>query len=471
MTSKAVVYNLQSKFLSQKCHNCFKTMANIMVCSKCKMSGYCSSECQRADWESHKITCKMRSQIASLQLQSTELQDNALLLLKCCGKIKQQQQQQQMEGCEYKDVDVCTNVNGIITCSHLHCLNMCVHNRKLNLSELQLVQLASKKFEMDMSTVTNLYLAFESNNFGILDELLECVAAGVFPSTAVINHSCLPNCILRYKKEINEPPIVEVVAITDIEKGTEITHSYVDCTLISGERKQRLKDYYGFDCTCERCSKKVNEKLPMFFFEDIKDPAELRKLLLENAKEDEGIIAVRHDGEVDSGIIAMETKQHTVEGNEKSFLKVKESLSIYHSELTQRADEVDESVVHESEIKNLINVIKTMQEAFGEYNSDVYTFRGQLMSAYLLSGQYQLAAIECAHIVNYQLLCYYTIPNHPLLGLQMFTLADLWETIGDTERAQELYRMSNEILMITHGKHSEMCSRLAGKVDTACPST
>ena len=86
------------------------------------------------------------------------------------------------------------------------------------------------------------------------------------------------------------------------------------------------------------------------------------------------------------------------------------------------------------------------------------------MSTFLLSGQYRLAAVECEYIVNYLLLCYYTIPNHPLLGLQMFTLADLWETIGDTERAQDLYRMSNEILTITHGIHSEMCTRLAGKL-------
>ena len=87
MCSRAVAYNLQSKFMSQKCHNCFKTHSKIMMCSKCKMSGYCSSECQRADWVSHKITCKMRNQIAALQLQSEQMLDNAMLLLKFCNNL------------------------------------------------------------------------------------------------------------------------------------------------------------------------------------------------------------------------------------------------------------------------------------------------------------------------------------------------------------------------------------------------
>ena len=471
MCSRAVAYNLQSKFMSQKCHNCFKTHSNIMMCSKCKMSGYCSSECQRADWVSHKITCKMRNQIAALQLQSEQMLDNAMLLLKFCDRIKHlgDRTDSSSSSSSNGNGETCMDVNGTVICGLDHCLSMQVHNRKLDLTELNLIQMVAKNFEMNMSKVTNLYLAFESNNFGILDELLECVAAGVFPSTAIINHSCLPNCILRYRKDKNEAPIVEVVAITNIKKGVEITHSYVDCTIISGERKQKLFDIYKFDCVCDRCTSTgtIDEKLPTFFFEDIKDPIQLRKLLLDNAKEEVGIIAVQQDGQVDLNKVTMEAKQHSVEGDTEKLKTVKEALLEYHTAemmAAQASSNCNDEGIHQNEIKNLLNVIKAMQEAFGEYNSDVYTLRGQLMHAYLLSGQHQLALLECVYIVNYLLLSYYTIPNHPLLGLQMFTLADLWEINGDMDKAQEMYRMSNEILTITHGKRSEMCSRLAGKL-------
>ena len=165
--------------------------------------------------------------------------------------------------------------------------------------------------------------------------------------------------------------------------------------------------------------------------------------------------------------VTMEAKQHSVEGDTEKLKTVKEALLEYHTAemmAAQASSNCNDEGIHQNEIKNLLNVIKAMQEAFGEYNSDVYTLRGQLMHAYLLSGQHQLALLECVYIVNYLLLSYYTIPNHPLLGLQMFTLADLWEINGDMDRAQEMYRMSNEILTITHGKRSEMCSRLAGKL-------
>ena len=191
-------------------------------------------------------------------------------------------------------------------------------------------------------------------------------------------------------------------------------------------------------------------------------------MLLENAKEDgNGILAVHPDGQVDHSVMAMETKQNTVEGDEKSLLRVQESLSIYHRELTQHVGDQNEDVIHHSEINNLIQVIESMQQAFGRYNCDVYTFRGQLLSAYLMTGNYRLAAVECTHIVNYLLLSYYTIPNHPLLGLQMFTLADLCEVNGEVEKAHDLYRISYQILKITHGSASEMCSRLATKLATA----
>ena len=44
-----------------KCTNCAKTSAesgkNLKLCAKCRTTNYCSRECQRADWKSHKKVC------------------------------------------------------------------------------------------------------------------------------------------------------------------------------------------------------------------------------------------------------------------------------------------------------------------------------------------------------------------------------------------------------------------------------
>ena len=37
--------------------NRFKEYSQLKVCSRCKLSQYCSVECQRADWPTHKETC------------------------------------------------------------------------------------------------------------------------------------------------------------------------------------------------------------------------------------------------------------------------------------------------------------------------------------------------------------------------------------------------------------------------------
>ena len=39
---------------------------------------------------------------------------------------------------------------------------------------------------------------FQCNNFGITDDLLLPIGAGVYPNGALLNHSCDPNCVITY---------------------------------------------------------------------------------------------------------------------------------------------------------------------------------------------------------------------------------------------------------------------------------
>ncbi|KAK5128430.1 hypothetical protein LTR85_003098 [Meristemomyces frigidus] len=73
---------------------------------------------------------------------------------------------------------------------------------------------------------------------------------GIFPVTARINHSCRPNAQHAWSNKMQK---MLVHAVRDIHPGDELTLSYI-AGGASTVRKRNLKDYFGFDCTCELCS-------------------------------------------------------------------------------------------------------------------------------------------------------------------------------------------------------------------------
>lgn len=77
----------------------------------------------------------------------------------------------------------------------------------------------------------------------------------IFPTIARMNHSCRPNAQHAW----NEALGVETVhAVRTIGPGDELTLSYL-AGGPSNERKQKLKQYFGFDCTCDICSLPATE--------------------------------------------------------------------------------------------------------------------------------------------------------------------------------------------------------------------
>ena len=48
--------------LTNKCDNCFRTDKKLLNCGSCRLTKYCSRECQREHWKGHKLTCEKRKQ-------------------------------------------------------------------------------------------------------------------------------------------------------------------------------------------------------------------------------------------------------------------------------------------------------------------------------------------------------------------------------------------------------------------------
>ena len=81
---------------------------------------------------------------------------------------------------------------------------------------------------------------------------LEVVGSALFPTLALINHSCKPNTV-----RFNQGCRVVVIAAEDIPKGTEISDSYGLVHYLTNEREERqtmLMKRFNFQCNCVACA-------------------------------------------------------------------------------------------------------------------------------------------------------------------------------------------------------------------------
>ena len=71
----------------------------------------------------------------------------------------------------------------------------------------------------------------------------------IFPLASSLNHSCDPNCEVAYVDDSR----VHILAKRSISRDEECTIAYVDPDLDGEERREELKETYGFDCECDVC--------------------------------------------------------------------------------------------------------------------------------------------------------------------------------------------------------------------------
>lgn len=75
------------------------------------------------------------------------------------------------------------------------------------------------------------------------------IGSGCYPRGSLFNHSCSPNIsFVRVGRENI------FFATKDIAAGDKMCINYIDLSLSLQERKNKLRDDYGFDCQCERCA-------------------------------------------------------------------------------------------------------------------------------------------------------------------------------------------------------------------------
>jgi hypothetical protein len=111
-------------------------------------------------------------------------------------------------------------------------------------------RLIRTKIDISLEKCIEILEKLESNAFTVVDNDLSSIAGiGLYTTAAAINHSCEPNCCQTFNSSVT----LCIRAITNIQKGEEITIAYIDIGRPTFWRQNELLLSYGFSCTCRRC--------------------------------------------------------------------------------------------------------------------------------------------------------------------------------------------------------------------------
>ena len=107
-------------------------------------------------------------------------------------------------------------------------------------------------YEEALSQIDEKFAQNPSSFYPTLDEEWwpKFSGTGLFQTVSRLNHSCRPNISIEFPSGTF---CAEGILVREVLAGEELTISYVNENLPVEKRRKKLKDFFGFDCMCEKC--------------------------------------------------------------------------------------------------------------------------------------------------------------------------------------------------------------------------
>ena len=402
--------------------------APLKRCAACHGAAYCSRECQTLAWKAHhKRECKLDDTALAAALPDTTLDEIRL----ACRILWRREAEvttttttttangnssnNKAGGLTYEDVFLLVSHYAEIQRKDPARLAAAQQVAGLVLRRCGLRSHAGATQEH----VAELLCRMQNNDFGVWDGAIFSIGAGVFPDGALVNHSCAPSSVITY--ETAGHAATQVFRCTRaLRPGDEVTHCYMDLASTSAARNEEFATHYMFTCTCPRC---------------VPPPVEL----------DAALAALSPAGRA--------LPQAELQTN----LAAAERLDDEGCDLRREPAECIE----------ILRRAHAIRRAYlGPLNLKLMSSAAHLMSAYLETEQWGPAVGLAEHVLTVYRAVYEHV--HPMLGLHLYTLGDLYSQTGQREKARRAYEEALEILSITHGPESDLAvglkKILAGKV-------
>lgn len=284
MIENAQCFNLLSEYSKTHCQHCFIRVSYSIPCSNCPSIIFCSTKCRQIAMNSyHKYECSFLgalwvSEISLICNLSVRLltQKGLDYFIKIRTKLgKNLEENEIYDPADYKILyNMCRHENkrthfdffqrsvmAIILLKYLQRTKFfpTEPNRQLTDAELYVGQLLLHNLQVTQFNAHEIAeLQFHADFPGDLERAKSAfIGGGVFPTLALLNHSCEPG-IVRYFSGSQ----VIVKAVKPIAPGKPICENYGPIyTQVPREtRRSELKLRYWFDCNCTPCT----EDWPVF---------------------------------------------------------------------------------------------------------------------------------------------------------------------------------------------------------------
>jgi len=264
MSSTSFAYVLDMRNVVAACHCCLQSSdpTQLKSCAKCKFAKYCNEECQKNAWNDHKMECGALAKITP-KVPSEEVRLAARILFKQFQKTKDGAERDESEALlKMSELEAHESVklNPVETKD----MENKVKTLKGYLTNTKLI---TKKKTVSDDELRKIFFQIKSNAFMLSDRSgLQVIGSGIYPSIALLNHSCSANCCA-----IQNMNKVEVRPLRDMEANEELLISYVDPISTSIERKSELKEKYNFACRCSDCAQRKNDAYYIAKFDHVSE--------------------------------------------------------------------------------------------------------------------------------------------------------------------------------------------------------
>ncbi|TKV91821.1 hypothetical protein SEVIR_9G123000v4 [Setaria viridis] len=407
------------------CDHCFAS-SNLRKCSACRVTWYCSSDCQKEEWKLHQLECRVMA--ALTEDRKKMLTPTIRLMVRLVLKRKLQNE----KAIPSSNIDNYYLVEALES----HISKVDENQLVLYAQMANLVSLILPSLELDLKEIAHTFSKFACNAHTICDPELRPLGTGLYPVISIINHSCVPNAVLIF-----DGRTAYVRALQPIGKDEEVSISYIETAAVTKKRQNDLKQYF-FTCTCPRC--------------------------LKDSEEDAVLESYRCKNQACDGFLLPESGGRSYTCQKCSISRDEEEIKKMTREILLLSDKASSfvSLGNTTEAGSIYEKIEQLeQNLYHAFSITLLHTRETLLKVHMELQNWQTALTYCRLTIPVYERVY--PPSHPMIGLQFYTCGKLEWLLECTEDALKSLTRAADILGITHGTKSQFMKELFGKLEEA----